>query len=393
IYGNASPSPDPYSYDGASNLVVAGAGRNHAYDGTNTRVKTTFGSPYGTVTTYEFRSAHGLLLVEWKKISGYYDNLTESFYLAGKPVAEQQTAFIPGGSTLPVSWMFWQPDANGSVISSTWAGGGLMFKENYQPYGSQLNGTAAPWTKLAFAGRTQDKTDLIYMGGRYYNPVIGRFLSMDPKEADPSDLHSLNRYAYANNNPYRYVDPDGYSPVDLVFFAIDAVKLGAAIYTGGDVAGAAIDLGLSAVGVFTPMPGTGQALKTLKVADKVVDGVRAADNVVDAAKAAKGIGPDFIVSRDGAVVHSSADKVRASLEGAGFPGKAVSNASGTEAGTLHNIPGMKMDARVMNGGPNHPTRVVTSRQGTAQPVNPSNGSNFGNVPKNEQRGRSHIVLP
>ncbi|MBP8019447.1 MAG: RHS repeat-associated core domain-containing protein, partial [Hylemonella sp.] len=250
----------------------------------NTRVKTTVGSAYGTVTTYEFRSAHGLLLAEWRKISGYYDNLTESVYLAGKAVAEQQTDFIPGGSSLPVSWLFIQSDANGSPISSTWSGGGLLFKENYQPYGSQLNGTASPWTKMAFAGRTQDKIDLIYMGGRYYNPVIGRFLSVDPKEADPSDLHSLNRYAYANNNPYRYVDPDGYSPVDLAFFAIDAVKLGQAIYSGGDVKGAAIDLGLSAVGILSPVPGTGQALKTLKVADKVVDGVRAADNVVGAAK-------------------------------------------------------------------------------------------------------------
>ena len=92
-------------------------------------------------------------------------------------------------------------------------------------------------------------------------------------------------------------------------------------------------------------------------------------------------------------MHSSPEKVRASLEGAGFQGKAVQNAAGTETGTIHNIPGMKMDARVMDGGPNHPARVVTSRQGTSQPVNPANGSNFGNVPKVEQRERSHIVFP
>ncbi len=99
---------------------------------------------------------------------------------------------------------------------------------------------------------------------------------------------------------------------------------------------------------------------------------------------------DFIVSRDGAVVPNSPSAARQSLDSAGFGGKKISNPSGTETGTIHNIPGMKMDVRVMNGGPKHPSRVVTTRQGTRQPVNPANGSNFGNVPKAEQRARSHI---
>ncbi len=281
VYGNAqSAEGEGYNFDSASNLVSTWGGEEvFGYDGANTRVKT---SRFGVVT-YEFRSAHGLLLAEWRKQSGYYDTLKEHMYLAGKEVAEQRTDFL-GGDVLPVSWMFLQPDANGSPISSTWAGGGLLFKENYQPYGSQINNTAAGYTQRGFAGHTQDKPALVYMGGRYYSPLTARFLSIDPKEADPSDLHSLNRYAYANNNPYRYVDPDGHTPVDLAFFAVDAVRLGLAIYSGGDVGGAAMDLGLSAIGVMSPVPGAGQALKALKVADKVVDGARAADTVVGAAK-------------------------------------------------------------------------------------------------------------
>ena len=73
-------------------------------------------------------------------------------------------------------------------------------------------------------------------------------------------------------------------------------------------------------------------------------------------------------------------------------GTAVKNASGTESGTIHNVSAMKMDIRVMDGGPVHPTRAVMSRQGTSQPVNPSNGRNFGNAPKAEQRATSHILL-
>jgi len=45
------------------------------------------------------------------------------------------------------------------------------------------------------------------MQARYYDPVIGRFYSNDP--VDAHSVHSFNRYAYANNNPYAYTDPDG----------------------------------------------------------------------------------------------------------------------------------------------------------------------------------------
>lgn len=48
------------------------------------------------------------------------------------------------------------------------------------------------------------------MQARYYDPVIGRFYSNDPLGF--RDTHSFNRYAYANNNPYKFIDPDGKDP-------------------------------------------------------------------------------------------------------------------------------------------------------------------------------------
>ena len=52
------------------------------------------------------------------------------------------------------------------------------------------------------------------MQARYYDPVIGRFYSNDPADvlehiARGNPVHGFNRYTYANNNPYKYVDPDG----------------------------------------------------------------------------------------------------------------------------------------------------------------------------------------
>ncbi|QHJ09973.1 hypothetical protein FX988_00182 [Paraglaciecola mesophila] len=52
------------------------------------------------------------------------------------------------------------------------------------------------------------------MQARYYDPVIGRFYSNDPVDAMGhmgcgNPVHGFGRYTYANNNPYKYEDPDG----------------------------------------------------------------------------------------------------------------------------------------------------------------------------------------
>jgi hypothetical protein len=44
------------------------------------------------------------------------------------------------------------------------------------------------------------------MHARYYDPQLRRFISSDPVEAS---LNSFNRYVYANNSPYVFLDPDG----------------------------------------------------------------------------------------------------------------------------------------------------------------------------------------
>lgn len=53
------------------------------------------------------------------------------------------------------------------------------------------------------------------MQQRYYDPVIGRFYSNDPVGFTASNPMMFNRYAYANNNPYKYIDPDGRNPLNF----------------------------------------------------------------------------------------------------------------------------------------------------------------------------------
>jgi RHS repeat-associated protein len=102
-------------------------------------------------------------------------------------------------------------DLAGSPIVAMDAGGQVIWRESYRPYGERLtNSAAASGNKIWFTSRRQDaETGLVYMGARYYDPVVGRFMSTDPMQFDGSDPHTFNRYAYAANNPYKYIDPDG----------------------------------------------------------------------------------------------------------------------------------------------------------------------------------------
>ncbi len=206
VNGNASPASTPYVYDNANNLIGTGPGRTNLYDGANLRVKTITGG----VSHYEFRSADGLLLTEWRKEACCYDRLTEHLYLGTTRVAAQTTDFL-GASIAGLYWDFYQPDAAGSTIASIYSGSFLGAKESYRPYGERVINSPSG-NQIWFTGHKQDADNLIYMGARYYNPQTGRFLSIDPEGIAPENLHSINRYAYANNNPARYKDPDGRWP-------------------------------------------------------------------------------------------------------------------------------------------------------------------------------------
>jgi len=106
---------------------------------------------------------------------------------------------------------YYHNDLLGSPVVATDASGAVIWRESYWPYGERLTNAAASSTNdVWFTGRRQDvDTGLVYMGARYYDPALGRFISTDPKGFDEESVHSFNRYAYANNNPYKFRDPDG----------------------------------------------------------------------------------------------------------------------------------------------------------------------------------------
>ena len=107
---------------------------------------------------------------------------------------------------------YYHMDGLGSVVAASNDAGTLLWRKEYAPFGEQLDSTAEQ-EKLAYTGKEHDDTTgLTYFGARYYDPQLGRFLSVDPLGFTASKPMSFNPYAYANNNPYAYVDPDGRDP-------------------------------------------------------------------------------------------------------------------------------------------------------------------------------------
>ena len=64
-------------------------------------------------------------------------------------------------------------------------------------------------TDKKFTGQRLDDTGLYYNGARYYDPIIGRFISPDTVVPNVMNPQAFNRYSYVYNNPLRYVDPSG----------------------------------------------------------------------------------------------------------------------------------------------------------------------------------------
>lgn len=104
-----------------------------------------------------------------------------------------------------------------------------VLKIEYTPFGkATLTGNIEYNPRLP--GQYQDNDVVYYNGHRYYEPETGRYLQPEPIYQIPDRLQAysvaglpLNPYAYAANNPLRFVDPDGYSPIG---FAVKLTRKG-----------------------------------------------------------------------------------------------------------------------------------------------------------------------
>lgn len=122
----------------------------------------------------------------------------------------------PDGS-LELNWT--HLDRLGSVVAISDAAGNLKERLAYDSWGKRrtINGEATPDSldgatdNRGFTGHEMlDKLDLVHMNGRFYDPLVARFISADPIIQDPEHSQSYNRYSYVRNNPTNLTDPTGF---------------------------------------------------------------------------------------------------------------------------------------------------------------------------------------
>ena len=186
---------------------------------------------------------------------------------------------------------YYIPDALGSPIAAMDEAGNIKWRKHYQPYGQEIEqGAASQDNRIGYTGHVHDRASgLTYMGARYYDPEIGRFLSMDPAAARSEEPRTFNRYAYANNNPYLYVDPDGRDTLIIFGQGIPSNPFGhsALAFTGKGVYsyGTKERFGSSTTDYLTNQSSyRGQIVITLKTTKKQEDAMISAMNKVAGTK-------------------------------------------------------------------------------------------------------------
>ncbi len=163
------------SYDGLDHLTTYDAGSNgqeqYVYDATGERIlrrSTSAGNT--TMTVYAF----GLEEHRYSG-SGVHQNLSDTYYYS-------LGGMLVGESTSSGTNMF-LTDALGSVIetiSATANTASVQGNQVYSPYGSSRYQQGTMGTAKGFTGQYNDSVSgLDYYGSRYYDPVVGRFLSAD----------------------------------------------------------------------------------------------------------------------------------------------------------------------------------------------------------------------
>jgi RHS repeat-associated protein len=124
----------------------------------------------------------------------------------------------------------YRKNAQGDIIAILDSAGAVVVKYVYdawgnhdvhllkQVYASEQSTHIGYLNPFRYRGYYYDtETKLYYLKTRYYDPVVGRFITIDDLSyIDPEHINGLNLYAYCGNNPVMNVDPEGTSIQDFL---------------------------------------------------------------------------------------------------------------------------------------------------------------------------------
>ena len=197
----ANKNGQQYDFDYGNRLRRVVDKENYRYDSLGRRSEVI--KDDGSVHVFQYSQA-GLPLFSSKVSAAGVQTTHENVYLSGSVIA---TIDHNWPSNTVIATKYQHTDALGSPVAVTDTSGALIERTSYEPYGSAINKTV---DGIGYTGHVMDgSTGLTYMQQRYYDPTLGRFLSVDPVTAHSGTGGNFNRYWYANNSPYGFTDPDG----------------------------------------------------------------------------------------------------------------------------------------------------------------------------------------
>jgi RHS repeat-associated protein len=108
-----------------------------------------------------------------------------------------------------------QTDHLGSIRVVTTASKGIRTRYYYDAWGKQTLMSGSRITNRGYIGEEHlNDFGLINLNARLYDPVLARFMGVDPYVQAADFTQAYNRYAYCYNNPMKFTDPSG----EIVWF-------------------------------------------------------------------------------------------------------------------------------------------------------------------------------
>lgn len=124
-------------------------------------------------------------------------------------------------------------DLLGSTLALTDSNGNIQTTYSYDPFGGTSSAGSSNSNVFQYTGREDEGNGLYYYRARYYNPLMGRFVSQDPLGFKGQDA---NFYRYVWNSPTNFTDPLG--------------EIGGGVSAGGSVEAGVVGAGAGATGSF-----------------------------------------------------------------------------------------------------------------------------------------------
>jgi RHS repeat-associated protein len=232
----ASQLNQTLTYDGNGNLIT-GDGKYREYNEFNQLIRVYDGSyPNGTILeSYLYHPTENRILIKYgdygsttpdQAVVYVNDNLEKTYDVLSSTPRVNYTYYpsdenglvgeiVKNSTNATLRTLYYHNDYSGSVSLITNGSGGVVEQTFYDPYGAILVGGDV--SRYSYEGKEfSSVTEDFDFHFRKYDPSLMIFTQPDSVISNVYDPQSLNRYSFEKNNPYKYTDDDGKSPLEII---------------------------------------------------------------------------------------------------------------------------------------------------------------------------------